>query len=134
MEEDIRGSTVQAPPAPKAETEIYSLPEDSGTVVYAEGRVLRPVKGANSELYVPVGGYLYVGREELRGVVSPNILPYISRRHCVFYYDGKELYVMDLGSTNGTYVNDDRLAPSRWVKLNSGDRVSLANMVDFVAS
>ena len=35
----------------------------------------------------------------------------ISRRHAMIFESGSELYVEDLGSTNGTYVNDIRLAP-----------------------
>jgi len=30
-------------------------------------------------------------------------------------------YVMDLGSTNGTYVNDERLQPQRYVELLEKD-------------
>lgn|SRR5262249_29586462 len=35
--------------------------------------------------------------------------PTVSRRHCVFDIDPPEVFVRDLGSLNGTYVNELRL-------------------------
>ena len=54
----------------------------------------------------------------------------ISRAHCRFWMDGHECYVEDCGSTNGTYVNGERVEKR---KLSSGDRVLVGHFELFVA-
>jgi len=44
--------------------------------------------------------------------------PGISRRHAMIFESGKELYVEDLGSTNGTYIDDTRLSPGQPYNLS----------------
>ena len=43
----------------------------------------------------------------------------ISRRQCRLFMDGGILFVDDLGSTNGTFVNGMRLTPNSWAKSRS---------------
>jgi diguanylate cyclase (GGDEF)-like protein len=53
----------------------------------------------------------------------------ISRTHCRITRRKGGLYVRDLGSTNGTYVNDE-LAPSDAdMRLHSGDHVNLGGVI-----
>lgn len=48
----------------------------------------------------------------------------VSRVHAKLYVgDDNALYVNDIGSVNGTYVNDHRIANFHPVRLGSGDRV-----------
>lgn len=47
---------------------------------------------------------------------------HVSREHAVLERDGRHRYVADLGSTNGTYVNDKPVARHR---LASGDLIQL---------
>ncbi len=72
---------------------------------------------------LPSGRFL-IGREE-----DCNLRPnseLVSRHHCVFTNDDITVRVRDLGSTNGTYVNGERLKGS--VVLNSGDRVTVGKL------
>lgn len=46
----------------------------------------------------------------------------ISRRHCQLVIEGDEVHLEDLGSTNGTWINYDRIDR---VKLRSGDRIRI---------
>ena len=86
--------------------------------------VIREGAGAGSEH--PLGGELTVGRDpggaglviEDRGV---------SRRHARFLADGGALTVEDLGSSNGTFVNGQRISAP--VELSSGDEVQLGDTV-----
>jgi hypothetical protein len=47
----------------------------------------------------------------------------VSRQHCKFERRGDRLFVTDLGSTNGTYYNDKRLAPFVDQVVSHGDRL-----------
>ena len=44
----------------------------------------------------------------------------VSRRHAMIFISGENLYVEDLGSTNGTYVNQVRLSPGSPMQLAEG--------------
>lgn len=72
---------------------------------------------------LPLGKFL-IGREE-DCHLRPNS-DLVSRHHCVFSTDEYSLRVRDLGSTNGTFVNGERLRGA--VMLNSGDRVSVGKL------
>ena len=45
----------------------------------------------------------------------------VSRHHCVFANDDYTIRLRDLGSTNGTFVNGERVSSQR---LEDGDRVT----------
>lgn len=53
-------------------------------------------------------------------VTSPTQVNYLSRRHAHVFVKGGELYIEDLGSTNGTFVNGVRL-DEHAVALHDGD-------------
>lgn len=49
----------------------------------------------------------------------------ISRRHGKFVKQGRDWYIVDFGSTNGTLVNNVELAPDTPVKFSVGDVVDI---------
>jgi CheY-like chemotaxis protein len=49
--------------------------------------------------------------------------PLISRRHCVFDLRDGEIWVQDLGSLNGTFLNGERVSGPR--PIHDGDRLDL---------
>ncbi|TES54573.1 FHA domain-containing protein [Halalkalibacterium halodurans] len=51
---------------------------------------------------------------------------FISRKHALLYVEEGQVFVKDLDSKHGTYVNDQRLAPHAPERLSHGDRLSLA--------
>lgn len=51
----------------------------------------------------------------------------ISRVHCKVTQSGGNIYISDMGSSNGTYVNGQRLTDGRPFLIHPGDRVRLAN-------
>lgn len=53
----------------------------------------------------------------------------ISRVHCCVDRDGDRFTVTDLGSTNGTYLNGEKLQPNHPGKLKDGDMLRLANSI-----
>jgi len=52
----------------------------------------------------------------------------VSRLHAVVKRDAKRVMVMDLGSSNGTYLNGRRLNPHTEESLNHGDIVALGKL------
>jgi hypothetical protein len=52
----------------------------------------------------------------------------VSRLHAVVKRDGSEVVVMDLGSSNGTYLNGRRLTPHTEERLSHGDIVALGKL------
>jgi hypothetical protein len=72
---------------------------------------------------IPLGGAFMVGRDEA-GAGSLGNDAEISRRHARFYpVAGGDVVVEDLGSTNGTFVNGQRITSP--YALQPGDRVML---------
>jgi len=52
----------------------------------------------------------------------------VSRLHAVVKLDGEQLTIIDLGSSNGTYVNGARLLPNTERRITSGDLVALGKL------
>lgn len=52
----------------------------------------------------------------------------VSRLHARFYQEGKEVYLMDLNSTNGTCKNGFRIPPNEKVILEEGDEISFGKI------
>lgn len=47
----------------------------------------------------------------------------VSRKHCAIIHRGKRLYVQDIGSKTGTFVNGERIAAQHPVTLTDGDEL-----------
>lgn len=80
-------------------------------------------KQTGKTIPLPPGKFL-IGREEDCHLRPNNDL--ISRHHCVFALDEFSLRVRDLGSTNGTFVNGERIRGG--VILKTGDIVSIGKL------
>ncbi len=65
-----------------------------------------------------------LGRHEDCEIQIPH--PHISRRHAQILLEGENLKIKDLGSSNGTFVNDQRIVE---MVLAAGDRLRLAEVV-----
>jgi len=93
--------------------------------------VLRPA-GANplDHIAVPDNGFT-VGRKLPPFSSEPNgMISRLSKQHARIYQDGGQAYVADLGSLNGTYLNDLKLSdvPAR---LASGDELDFGGVFQF---
>jgi hypothetical protein len=81
-----------------------------------------PTPGATYSLE---GDQIVIGRDSSNGVVINDAE--ISRKHSRLTFQGGKYVLEDLGSTNGTFVNGQRLAGP--VVLKSGDVVSLGEQI-----
>jgi hypothetical protein len=53
----------------------------------------------------------------------------VSRRHAVIFASDESLFIRDLGSTNGTFVNGYTLEPNQPYRLSEGDRIEFGQML-----
>lgn len=76
---------------------------------------------AREEEHELTGGSTVLGREAINDIVLHD--PEVSRRHIRITYQGGRYFIEDLGSTNGTFVNNRRISVPTW--LNNGDLIEM---------
>jgi len=87
---------------------------------------LKVVEGKHQGAVIPINRKKFlVGREE-DCHLRPNS-DLVSRHHCVFTIDDYSVRLRDLGSTNGTLVNDARL--NGQIELKDGDTVRIGKLL-----
>jgi pSer/pThr/pTyr-binding forkhead associated (FHA) protein len=108
----------------------YTVP-DRGIAVYVEG--------VSNPIYVDSRGEFVIGRKV--GQTSEGLLDLsplgayhlgLSRRHAVIRRTQRGYEVLDLGSANGSWLNDERLVPHKVYPLESGSHLRLGRMHLFV--
>lgn len=97
-----------------------------GTLRVPVGRLLAPQGAVGTQAQ---GSFTLSGREMVfgRDPSCDQVLDYpmISSRHARLYRKGEQIFVEDLGSSNGTYVNGQRIA--RLVGIKPGDVIGLGS-------
>src|SRR5688500_6218690 len=66
-----------------------------------------------------------VGRSEHCTTRLPD--SYVSAEHASIRWDGKDWIVKDLGSKNGTFVDDAQVGPASGVAVQPGSRIAFSN-------
>ena len=84
---------------------------------------LRVVEGPDSGREARADGQVVVGRGDGVEVVLGD--RGVSRRHIMIRVDGTTAVIEDLGSSNGTYVNDDRIVEPR--RVAEGDAIRIGS-------
>ena len=113
-------------PAQTTIMQEYLRPEDRPSRISAS--VLR-LSFPTGNVEVPAGTSLLLGRDPAESLVAAAFSGYenVSRRHAtVIVDDSGHASIRDEGSTNGTFVNGDRVLPGTGVRLADGDVVRLA--------
>jgi len=119
-------------------TKEWSIDEaavpDSGIAVYIEGVVNPAYIDSKGEFVIGrrVGTTSEVGEVLLDLSPSGGYALGISRRHAVIRQAEHGYEVLDLGSVNGSWLNDERLAPHKPYPLASGSHLRLGSMRLFV--
>ena len=114
------------PPAPTTIMQEYLRREErSASISPAVLRLAFPT----GNVEIPAGTSLLLGRDPAMSLVAAAFARFdnVSRRHATVQVDDSgHASIRDEHSTNGTYVNDDRVLPGAEVRLVDGDRVRLA--------
>jgi len=112
------------PDAISAKVELQQLEQDEMAFY---GSVLRVEMGDDQGQMFKLRqqGSTWIGRD---GHVNDIVLTgsSVSRRHSRIESDGSNFFVHDTGSTNGTFVNGQRISTSM---LRHGDTISIGNVV-----
>ncbi len=85
---------------------------------------------------LPVTGDMIIGRQGESGGLRPDIdlrrfddgTMGISRCHAMLFVQDRNLMIQDMDSTNGTYLQGERLAPNVAVPLRSNDRLRFGRL------
>ncbi len=80
---------------------------------------------SQSGLEIPIDSVVVLGRSDQADVILDD--SYASEFHLRFSLDDGDLYVQDLGSTNGTYVNGRRITAP--MAVSRGDAVQVGKSV-----
>jgi pSer/pThr/pTyr-binding forkhead associated (FHA) protein len=124
QEDDISGRDTVYTSPPVAE----SQDDEQATAVEQQNGgalakvVVRPLQDAGeaSREYALTGQNISIGRSPSCEIVLEND-QLTSRRHALLRYDGAHYTIVDLGSSNGTFVNDTEIRDA--TPLSHGDRV-----------
>ncbi|MFC1959551.1 FHA domain-containing protein [Chloroflexota bacterium] len=109
-------------------------------------RLLMQIGGDNqTTVGLEVRDLITIGRSDPVADFQPDLdlAPYggqengVSRRHMIIAQNNKNLYVQDLGTTNGSRINGNQLDPNEHYRLRDGDELELGRIrvvVRFVRS
>jgi len=111
----------------------------AGTSVFTPGMLLRiEVEGGSTPIIIkPKAEDMILGRRDPTTGATPEVdlTAYagyrmgVSRRHSSLALENNQLTLWDLGSSNGTFINGNRLTPHQPSPLRDGDEVRLGQMV-----
>ncbi|MEA2319867.1 MAG: hypothetical protein QOD44_4056 [Solirubrobacteraceae bacterium] len=112
-----------APPAPDA-TGLYAASEAGGSNGAAEPRlIVERAPGHTPGMEYDIGDGAVLGRGDQAEIRLED--PFASSRHAQLVRQGGILVLEDLGSTNGTYLNEELVTGPQ--PLHRGDRVRIGD-------
>jgi pSer/pThr/pTyr-binding forkhead associated (FHA) protein len=76
---------------------------------------------------VPITGTVMIGRSAESDIVLE--APTVSRHHAMLFADAGEMLLLDLESTNGTWLNSVLVSPDQPVRLADGDWIQFDEVV-----
>lgn len=83
------------------------------------------LRGAGMEFPLKEGSTT-IGRRSGNEIVIPD--PYVSGNHATIMIEGDTASITDIGSANGTYINDARLEAGESATLSEGDTIRFARV------
>jgi pSer/pThr/pTyr-binding forkhead associated (FHA) protein len=104
------------PPEPREAEEPAREPEPENILAR-----LIDTAGTKGEFFV-TKEEVQIGRRE-GGIIIKD--PYCSGRHATLTFEDEEWHITDLGSTNGTFVNGEKIEPDQKVAIKDGDEITL---------
>ena len=72
---------------------------------------------------IPLISKIIIGRNRSNQIAIDNNL--VSRKHALIQKIRNVYYIKDLNSTNGTFINKKKVPTDKYVKINSGDIITI---------
>lgn len=114
---------------------IGELDDAYGTSTLARfNEILLLIADKTARLTIEESQVYYLGRFQENSDTELDLTPFgalkhgVSRHHAKLLMQDERLYILDLGSSNGTYVRRERLIPNVLTLLRTGDEVLLGRM------
>jgi len=125
-----KAGTATASPAQTMETAIggattpsdQTQPSTTSVIDVIPAKLVTP---DGSEILL-AGNNRSFGRRDFEKFMPPDKAFYISRQHINIWYDNKQYYIEDRGSTNGTRINGIEIRGGGRRPLEDGDTIDLA--------
>jgi hypothetical protein len=117
------GGQAAAPPADATGLHSASSFGPADLLSRAPRLVVERAPGHEPGMIYDLGGDVVLGRGDSAEIRLED--PFASSRHARVYEQGRILVIEDLGSTNGTYLNEELLDGPR--PLHPGDRVRIGD-------
>lgn len=103
----------------------------------AAGQITFAIAASGQRVTVPVGKPIEIGRRDPENDIDPalDLSPFggidqgVSRLHAVIRSSDKGHFLVDLDSTNGTLLNDERLEPKTARRLQNGDTIRFGQLL-----
>lgn len=111
------------------ETSVLSQGSDETSVLGAGAAIVSAMltRKKNNE-NIQINKQLFkIGKERVKVDYCIPDNTSISRVHAQIIFKNNAYYIMDMKSTNYTYVNGNKVVPEQEMKLNSGDKIRLAD-------
>lgn len=113
-----------------------SVSKDGATKIGERREVILLIRGMVERVNVVENSSFILGRFEMGAVKDEEVdlTPYgaldrgVSRLHAQIHLEDDQLYITDLGSTNGTYLGGNRLTPNEATMLRKGDELLLGRL------
>ncbi|MAS35826.1 MAG: hypothetical protein CL610_17585 [Anaerolineaceae bacterium] len=126
-------------PPIRLDKEVEKAVKSAGSSLFSPGMLLRiEVEGGASPIVVkPKTEDMILGRRDPTTGATPEVdlTAYagyrmgVSRRHASLALENNQINLWDLGSSNGTFINGNRLTPHQPSPVRDGDEVRLGQMV-----
>ncbi|MBC8159834.1 MAG: FHA domain-containing protein [Roseiflexaceae bacterium] len=110
-------------------TEPVAMADAAPPVAPSEARLALYVLPSGRQMRLKLQEELLIGRRDSGRGITPDVdlsddggfNAGVSRRHAIISWDEGDLFVEDLGSPNGTFVNEQRIKPQQRAPLRNGD-------------
>lgn len=120
---------------PKFQEMLAALEDNDGTATLsAFNEVLLLIDGMVARLVIRESQQYFLGRFKINKEDELDLSPYgalhrgVSRVHAKLVMENEKLFIVDLASSNGTYVRRTRLQPHEPALLRKGDELLLGRM------
>ena len=85
------------------------------------GLRIQGISGVFAGRKFAVSGKIQIGRDPESGIAYPPNTQGVSGRHCEVVFQNGEVYIRDIGSSYGTFVNGKRIQADQMVPIHAGE-------------